>query len=120
MAPIPTASSAQAQDWIDILLQSQVFVSQRSLAARVAPPNDQMRKLLTALDERGGKLSRAALAQRLVIPEIRLNGMLSAVRRILNVDQATVLFVDEVAGTVELNRNLLLQQFRITANGGDR
>lgn len=120
MAPIPTASSAQAQDWIDILLQSQVYVSQRSLAARVAPPNDQMRKLLTALDERGGKLSRAALAQRLVIPEIRLNGMLSAVRRILNVDQATVLFVDEVAGTVELNRTLLLQQFRITANGGDR
>lgn len=54
MAPIPTASSAQAQDWIDILLQSQVYVSQRSLAARVAPPNDQMR-LLTALDERGGK-----------------------------------------------------------------
>ncbi|KAF0162608.1 MAG: alkaline phosphatase domain-containing protein [Rhodocyclaceae bacterium] len=120
MAPIPTASSAQAQDWIDILLQSQVYVSQRSLAARVAPPNDQMRKLLAALDERGGKLSRAALAQRLVIPEIRLNGMLSAVRRILNVDQATVLFVDEVAGTVELNRTLLLQQFRITANGGDR
>ncbi len=120
MAPIPTASSTQGQDWIDILLQSQVYVSQRSLAARVAPPNDQMRKLLTALDERGGKLSRAALAQRLVIPEIRLNGMLSAVRRILNVDQATVLFVDEVAGTVELNRTLLLQQFRITANGGDR
>lgn len=120
MAPIPAASSALAHDWIDILLQSQVYVSQRSLAARVAPPNDQMRKLLAALDERGGKLSRAALAQRLVIPEIRLNGMLSAVRRILNVDQATVLFVDEVAGTVELNRTLLLQQFRITANGGDR
>jgi hypothetical protein len=77
-----------------------------------------MHKLLAALDERGGKLSRAALAQRLVMPEIRLNGMLSAVRRILNVDQSMVLIVDETAGTVELNRTLLLQQFRITTHGG--
>lgn len=97
-----------------------MYKSQRSLAARVAPPDDQMRKLLTALHERGGKLSRAALAQRLSMPEIRLNGMLSAVRRILNVDQATVLLVDEGAGTVELNQTLLLQQFRLTPNGGGR
>ena len=114
MAPIPTAAPAQAADWIDVLLQSQVYASQRLLAARVAPHEDQMRKLLTALSERGGKLSRAALAQRLSLPEIRLNGLLSAVRRILNVDQATVLLVDEGAGTVVLNRTLLLQQFRIT------
>lgn len=120
--PIPTAlpTKAEADDWIDIFLQSQVYASQRSLAARVAPPDDQIRKLLTALADRGGKLSRAALAQRLSVPEVRLNGMLSAMRRILNVDQATVLLVDETAGTVELNRTLLLQQFRITLNGGGR
>ena len=118
MAPIPSTSQGQELDWIDILLQSQVYASQRALAARVAPPNEQMHKLLAALDERGGKLSRAALAQRLVMPEIRLNGMLSAVRRILNVDQSMVLIVDETAGTVELNRTLLLQQFRITTHGG--
>lgn len=118
--PTTSASPAQPEDWIDALLQSQVYASQRSLAARVAPPDDQMRKLLTALAERGGKLSRAALAQRLSVPEIRLSGMLSAVRRILNVDQATVLLVDESAGIVELNRTLLLQQFRITPARGDR
>ena len=118
LAPTPTTSPAQ--DWIDTLLQCQVYKSQRSLAARVAPPDDQMRKLLTALAERGGKLSRAALAQRLSVPELRLSGMLSAVRRILNVDQATVLLVDEGAGTVELNQTLLLQQFRLTPNGGGR
>lgn len=120
IAPIPTTSPAQAEDWIATLIQSKVYVSQRSLAARVAPPDDQMRKLLTALSERGGKLSRAALAQRLAVPEVRLNGILSAVRRILNVDQSTVLLVDEAAGTVELNRILLLQQFRITLNEGAR
>lgn len=118
--PTSPALPEAAGDWIDNLLQSPVYVSQRSLAARVAPPDEQMRKLLTSLEERGGKLSRAALAQRLAVPEIRLNGMLSAVRRILNVDQATVLLVDEAAGTVELNRTLLLQQFRITAVGGVR
>ena len=120
VAPIPTTAPIQADDWIDTLLQSQVYASQRSLAARVAPPDDQMRKLLSALAERGGKLSRAALAQRISVPEIRLTGMLSAARRVLNVDQATVLLVDEAAGTVELNRILLLQQFRISLVGGGR
>ena len=120
VAPIPTTAPIQADDWIDTLLQCQVYASQRSLAARVAPPDDQMRKLLSALAERGGKLSRAALAQRISVPEIRLTGMLSAARRVLNVDQATVLLVDETAGTVELNRILLLQQFRISLTGGAR
>jgi hypothetical protein len=101
-------------------LQSPVYASQRSLAARVAPPDEQIRKLLTALAERGGMLSRAALAQRLSMPEIRLSGMLSAARRVLNVDQAAVLLMDEGAGTVELNRVLLFQQFRITVTGGGR
>ena len=120
VAPIPTTMPIQADDWIEALLQSQVYISQRSLAARVAPPDEQMKKLLLALAERGGKLSRAALAQRLSVPELRLTGMLSAARRVLNVDQATVLLVDETAGTVELNRILLLQQFRISLAGGAR
>ena len=118
--PASEPTPAPAVDWIDTLLQSQVYASQRSLAARVAPPDEQMRQLLSALGERGGKLSRAALAQRLSVPEVRLGGMLSAVRRILNVDQAMVLGVDEAAGTVELNRTLLLQQFRITPVGDVR
>ena len=95
-------------------------MSQRQLAARVAPPDDQMRKLLAALMERGGMLSRNALAQRLSMPEVRLNGLLSAVRRILNVDQSAVLQVDEPPGTLQLNRSLLLQQFRIETTGGFR
>jgi ParB-like chromosome segregation protein Spo0J len=77
-----------------------------------------MRQLLAALDERGGKLSRAALAQRLALPELRLSGLLSAARRLLNLDQAPVLVVDEAAGTVELNLALLRRQFRIDGSGG--
>ena len=120
LAPIPETAILQVQDWITALLQSPLYASQRALAARVAPPDDQIRALLNALTERGGKLSKAALAQRVSAPEIRLTGMLSAARRVLNVDQAAVLQVDELTGTVELNRVLLMQQFRITQAGGGR
>jgi hypothetical protein len=77
-----------------------------------------MRLLLEALSERGGKLSRAALANWLSLAEVRMGGLLSAVRRMLNVDQAPVLTVDEAAGSVELNLTLLRQQFRLPTQGG--
>jgi hypothetical protein len=102
------------------VLSGTIYASQRQLAARVALPDATMRSLLTALSERGGKLSRAALAQRLALPEIRLGGLLSAARRVLNVDQAPVLVVDEAAGTVELNVALLHQQFQVGGLGGQR
>ena len=114
-APVTPSATAAETDWIAALLLSQIFVAQRQLAARVALPDDQMRRLLEGLSERGGKLSRPALAQRMAVPELRLNGMLSAARRVLNVDQAAVLTVDDAAGMVELNRALLLQQFGISA-----
>ncbi len=119
-APSPIAAAAAADDWIGALLSSSIYASQRQLAARVALPDDKMRLLLVSLSERGGKLSRAALAQRLALPEVRLVGLLSAVRRMLNVDQAPVLTVDESAGTIELNRALLMQQFRASAHGAPR
>lgn len=117
---LPPAPAPAAPDWISALLSGTIYASQRQLAARVALPDEKMRALLTALSERGGKLSRAALAQRLSLPEIRLGGMLSAVRRMLNVDQAPVLVIDEAAGTVELNIALLHQQFRVGGPGGQR
>ncbi len=117
--PAPATAPA-APDWISALLSGTIYASQRKLAARVALPDDTMRSLLAALSERGGKLSRAALAQRLALPEMRLPGMLSAVRRVLNVDQAPVLIVDEATGTVELNLALLQQQFRLVGQGGGR
>ena len=120
MAELPPVPAPAAPDWISALLSGAIYASQRQLAARVALPDEKMRLLLTALSERGGKLSRAALAQRLSLPEIRLGGMLSAVRRMLNVDQAPVLVVDEAAGTVELNIALLQQQFRVVGQGGQR
>lgn len=114
----PSTADSAPQDWIGLLLASPIYASQRQLAARVALPDDKMRLLLEALSERGGKLSRTALANRLSLAEVRMGGLLSAVRRMLNVDQAPVLTVDETAGSVELNMTLLRQQFRLPTQGG--
>jgi hypothetical protein len=43
--------------------------------------------------------------------------MLAAARRVLNVDQMPVMELDEGAGTVELNLNLLMKQFGLSATG---
>lgn len=117
--PLPQPN-VTAQDWIADLLSSPIYASQRQLAARVALPDDKMRLLLESLAERGGKLSRTALANRLSLAEVRLGGLLSAVRRMLNVDQAAVLTVDEAAGSVDLNIALLQQQFKLPKQGDAR
>ncbi|WP_028998073.1 BREX-2 system phosphatase PglZ [Azohydromonas australica] len=123
-APIPAPAQSQPAvappDWIGALLGCVTYASQRQLAARVAPTDEAMRHALSALQERGGKLSRTALAQRLGLPEFRIGGWLSGARRVLNVDQVAVLSVDEASGTVEINLGLLGQQFGITVPGGAR
>lgn len=100
-------------DWIGSLLATAIYAQQRQLAARVAPQDQEMRYLLQALDERGGKLSKAILAQKLGIPLVRVSGFVNAARRVLNVDQFPVLSLDEGAGMVEFNRELLDVQFQL-------
>lgn len=107
----PTPSATAPSDWIANLLESPIYAAQKQLAARVALSDVQMRSLLQALDERGGKLGRLALAQRLAMPEMRVSGMVSAARRVLNLDQAEILQVSDADQSVELNRALLTRQF---------
>lgn len=104
---------APAVDWIADLLRSEVYSAQKVLAARTVPSDEQIRRLLEALADRGGKLGRAALAQRLGLPIARLSGFLTAARRILNIDQAMVLSLDETSDTIALDLALLEGQFRI-------
>lgn len=102
-----------ADSWAERLLASPIYAEQKRLAARIAPGDEDLRRFLLALDSRGGKLGKTALAQRLGMPLVRIGGFLSAVRRVLNLDRAAVVIVDEAAGTVELNRNLLEVQFQL-------
>ena len=101
-------------DWIAALLACEPYGAQRRLAGRGAPPDDQIRALLAALSGRGGRLTRAGLAGALQIPTIRLSGLVSAARRLLNLDQAQVLSQD--GDDVILDTALLRRQFEL----GDR
>lgn len=107
------AIGGTGDDWIGALLKSPNYAAQKQLAARMALDDALVRTLLSALEQRGGKLGWTALAQKLGLPEMRLSGALSAARRVLNLDQAPVLTVDEASRTVELNRPLLDQQFQV-------
>jgi len=100
--------------WIDQLLISPVFVYQLKQAGRAAPTVDRIRGVLAALDERGGTVLRQALAQKLGESELRMPGLVAALRRILNVDGYPVLSVDDASGSVVLNKQLLEVQFELS------
>lgn len=56
-------------------------------------------------------MTRAALSKELAMPELRIPGLVSALRRVVNVEGYAVLSTDEAGGTVNLNLDLLVTQF---------
>jgi hypothetical protein len=100
-------------DWITTLLSSPVFEEQKQLGGRAVPDNDVFARLLSAIDERGGKLTSPALARAIQFSPMRLRGLLAIAQRVLNVDGFPVLTRDEISDTVELDRSLLCRQFDI-------
>lgn len=123
IAPEPTSITADgalavatepvfaAPSWVDQLFASEVFAAQQKLAGRMAPAENQLRRLLAVLDERKGSAITATIAQRLNIPEFRVSSILAAVRRVLNVEGYAVISFDDGAKTVTLNLDLLRSQF---------
>ena len=111
LAGLESEAPRPSETWIDRLFETDLFAEQRKQAARTALPEERIRAILTALDARGGKLTGPALAESLGVPLFRLGGIVSALRRVLNVDGYAVLSVDETSETIELNRDLLATQF---------
>ncbi|WP_428394438.1 BREX-2 system phosphatase PglZ [Lichenicoccus sp.] len=107
-SPAPIAG---APSWIEALLRSESYSAQRILAGRGAPPDDQIRALVAALAARGGRITRAGLAEALGTPLVRIAGFVSAARRVLNLDQAQILVVD--GDDVILDELLLRLQFEL-------
>ncbi|MBI2567265.1 MAG: BREX-2 system phosphatase PglZ [Candidatus Schekmanbacteria bacterium] len=108
----PQAAAARKErDWIDALLASPLFGEQLQTAGRLAPKPEQIRAFLAAMQARGNTLTRTAIIQQVGIMPLRLQGFLAGMTRVLNVEGYAVLFVDEAAGSVTLNRSLLAYQF---------
>lgn len=112
-AELPFTPVNQDQHWIERLLASDRFADQMKKAGRLAPSVDKMRHILTALDERGGTILMQALFQRLGEPELRMPGLVAAVRSVLNVEGYAILSFDAASGSVVLNRQLLEVQFEL-------
>ena len=98
-------------NWVEALFNSATFANQVRLAGPAAPRLELITTFLNVLDERGGRVIKRALAQKLGQPELRINGIIAAMRRLLNVDGYGVLSVDEASQTVILNLELLKVQF---------
>ncbi|MEZ5941186.1 MAG: BREX-2 system phosphatase PglZ [Planctomycetaceae bacterium] len=106
-----TVTDSQSPAWILRLIACSVFKDQKRFGGRGIPSDDIFTRLLSALDERGGKMTSAALSRALEFPAVRLPGLLAKAERVLNVDGYDVLRRDDAADTIELNRDLLLKQF---------
>jgi hypothetical protein len=111
----PSRNAASAIPWIAALLASEAFAAQRSMAGRLAPQDEVVHAFLVVLDQQGGRVRRSTLARELNLPELRLRGVLAGLQRLLNVDGYPIVTSDDVAGTVELHRDLLRRQFAVEA-----
>jgi hypothetical protein len=107
---ISTPPKTQAE-WISRLLLSHVYEEQKRLGGRSVPADAVITRLLQAIDERGGKITSAALARAIQMPPLRLRGLLAIAQRVFNVDGYEVLSRDDVSDTIQLDRALLLKQF---------
>jgi hypothetical protein len=102
-------------DWVAALLMSEVFTQQMEvLGGRLK--REQVEQALRALAERNGVQMKTALAQRMGVQSIRIDGLLASLQRILNLDGYPVLTVD-ASQTVRLNLTLLREQFELAESG---
>jgi len=110
------ASPQEGPAWMDALVRSELFKHQQQIAGRVAPSVDLTLRILQALDERQGVMLVGSLAGRIGMPEMRMAGLLTGLRRVLNVEGYAVLSVDEASATVRLNYDLLRTQFDLPSS----
>ena len=109
----PEESSSPEVAWTRKLVSCEAYKAQKSIVGRVPLKGEQVEALVLALTERGGKMTGAALALELEIPEFRLRGLIASAQRILNVDGYSILHLDEQSQTVELNVELMKRQFEL-------
>lgn len=109
------AAPQAAASWIDQLLGAPLLAERRARSSRLAVADDRLRIVLAALDARGGRITRPALAQQIGVAPLRLTGILAGMSDLLNVDGYAILTVDGASDTVVLDRDLLRVQFALDA-----
>ena len=92
------------------ITESPRMASQRQFVRR-APDNTSVAALIDALVQAGGRLTLAEAASAAGQPPVRMSGYLAQITRLLNVDGYAVLQTTDDGRAVELNAQLLRQQF---------
>jgi hypothetical protein len=96
---------------IDEVLASPIYEAQRSRYGARAAEDDVVRRVLAVLASAGGRMHRDSVAAAAGIPAARMTGMLTVLRRQLNVEGYDVLALDPDQVTVLLDLTLLREQF---------
>jgi len=102
--------------WVDRLMATELFKANTRLAGRRVPDLEVIEKALCALDEAGGQTPKSVLAARLEMPELRLQGLVAQLQRLLNVEGYPCIGFTSDGGHISINKPLLLRQFEIEAD----
>jgi hypothetical protein len=126
LKPPPSPASNDASDeapgaagpaWIEQLMATDVFESQRKRVARGYAGDAVFKQMLASLDTRGGRITKTALARAIDYPPFRISGLLSHAQRLFNVDGYPAITVDLESDTVILQKETLLVQFGLADAG---
>jgi len=103
----------QVPEWLTALLTSPIYHAQKKLAGRLAPADNVFTEVLVALNNQGGKMTSAMLARTVTCPSTKLHELLTVIQRVLNIEGYAVLTYNKAFDLVELNQDLLCQQFNL-------
>ena len=106
-------SGQQVPEWLTALLISPIYHAQKKLAGRLAPADNVFTEVLVTLENQGGKMTSAMLARTVSCPSTKLHELLTVMQRVLNIEGYAVLTYNKAFDLVELNQDLLCQQFNL-------
>jgi hypothetical protein len=114
--PLLPFADGRAAD-LEALIASELFQEQRKLHLRGYPGDDKLRLVLRALGERGDAMLLDALANQLDLARVRVQGIVTSLRRVLNYDGTECLEFDAQSGTVRVHWSMLRTVFDLREGG---
>ncbi|SIR90480.1 BREX-2 system phosphatase PglZ [Micromonospora avicenniae] len=114
VAAVPAAApqpAATGPDLVTALLASDRYAQRRD--PRMPLADERVAALLGTLLGGGDRATLDTLAARAGVPAHRINGTVTALRRLLQVEGYPVITLDPDGRTVHLNRALLIEQFEL-------
>lgn len=113
--PSPRPENKEAARQAKRVVGSSVFGRQKAIAGRLTLADEQIQALLTALlSAPGNRISVQQASAILGIAPRRLNGALSMVKRVLDVEGYVVVSVENESSQVVLDASLLREQFGLS------